>query len=1637
MAAAGTGGVSPLNVQVRITTTGVNAAARGMSAVTRAGGSMSKSLAASSISTRTLGDAMRMTATLMKYTVVGAFMNAGKQAIQMQRQFELSFSRIKGLVVVSGQSLDTMREKVLSLAGETTRAPLELADALYYITSAGIKEASTALEVLEASAKAAAAGMGTTNVVADAVTSTLNAYGQENYSAAKATDILVATVREGKAEADTFAPALGKVLPVAAAYGASFEDVSAAIAALSRGGLSAGTAAIYVRQTLSQLLKPSKQAQEVLAGVGTNADEIRKNIQEKGLFTALIELRDQLGGIENAADFTKVFGNVRALTAVLSLVGPAAEENAQIFERMQSATGDLDYAFSAYANTTDAQFNKAMAEQQTMLIKLGEGLKPVITSLLKLGTAITKTFGAFLGTGFGRGFARVAAGAVIAVAALATVMKTMSALIRLGSNLNITLFGTQFRYNATTGAITKYTTATMTASTATGTVTKSIGAWTAANGFLAGSIRMVALSMNFLTKSMAYIIPVLTIGLLLFEGFKFIAGMFNSGKEGADSLAGSVGKLNTLLDEAVKYGRSNLVFDVTINTDNADAMAAVKRMREEIEEQSPDLIPDFKSMVTKQGAQAGALYIQSMLDTAFAGNTKEFKDTFVALMLSVRPDVAKAFRELGASVDYNEAFGDPLTNAETFQALASAVASGADVISSESIKAGDGLETFIKKVTDTEMEEHAYRSQEALGAYGQAFTDTIQNTGQLNPLVANIRKWQAYFESAGTSSNTQAEVISQIVGPALKGLTGDFELVGESAGNFRDVFLKTANETAAIKFIENTFGVEGQRALEILEALRDRMRAIPSGAKGAAASAKVLVDALGEMSVKSEEVVRSVYSLDTAVTALGDRFSEGLHPEIQGLVDDFDAAQAALKNFQRGQEALMGVTRGMTEAQIDFRDSMRNFREDASKAGGDLFSGSVNADKAQEGLLDAMDSVLEVVNQFALAGDEAGATRALGEGIARIVGDGMAAGLSEVDITKFLEMHQFGTSSDGIMPDIIKTLFGAKDAQGKEMQQVGNDLMAGFAMGIENGRPYVSQAIDAVGDDVIARLKRRLGIKSPSTVMAKEVGTPSAEGVAVGFQAEMAGRSGRVIEKSMQNAIMNAYKKGGYRGAGAFFKKFLEQKDNVETPATDYVKAVMGRMKDIIGSLSGYIKSQLNFRKAQADLAKLINMQRALDDRRKRAAREQQYAETRFGVGGGAQVTGYEQAQLDELQLEFERVSRDYAMGRASYVQLVDAEIALFEARAAASEVNDTVIDSQNRFIDASVDVENKQLNLADATVNVLSAYQGVQEAAAELYANHKELETVYNNLATATGIASGKLKVGTTDLTTLGTQVGTYGGYVSTVGGYVSTLGNNIEVTGQAFNTTLNGPDGVFANIVKTGGNLKTLTAGIGAEFTNLAAGLLNKDSQMWKDLNSLGPAIFKAIQFSANESFAKSPLVLRIPVTAIVDGGGGGINPDSSQSGLGTKPMTYSQWLSTNKKSVENATLASFGGQYAGGGQEFRNQLVASGAFDTRYKSILNSEWNKYLAGFRAVGGPVSGEMPYVVGERGPEMFIPKVSGTIVTNSALERYTRNTQRQTATSQTSSAQPIIVTVNNPVPAAAEDSITRRMKVLANSGLFG
>jgi phage-related minor tail protein len=66
--------------------------------------------------------------------------------------------------------------------------------------------------------------------------------------------------------------------------------------------------------------------------------------------------------------------------------------------------------------------------------------------------------------------------------------------------------------------------------------------------------------------------------------------------------------------------------------------------------------------------------------------------------------------------------------------------------------------------------------------------------------------------------------------------------------------------------------------------------------------------------------------------------------------------------------------------------------------------------------------------------------------------------------------------------------------------------------------------------------------------------------------------------------------------------------------------------------------------------------------------------------------------------------------------------------------------------------------------------------------------------------------------------------------------------------------------------------------------------------------------------------------------------------------------------------------GGGSGGGGQSTTNSLIAAGS------QILSSLLG---APGRATGGPVSPGRAYVVGERGPELFVPTSSGSIATGS------------------------------------------------------
>jgi hypothetical protein len=83
----------------------------------------------------------------------------GVAATKMAMDFDESMTKIVSLVGLSRDQVQEMRGDVLRLAGETAKAPQELAEALFVVTSAGLRGAD-AISALEMSAKAGAAGLG-------------------------------------------------------------------------------------------------------------------------------------------------------------------------------------------------------------------------------------------------------------------------------------------------------------------------------------------------------------------------------------------------------------------------------------------------------------------------------------------------------------------------------------------------------------------------------------------------------------------------------------------------------------------------------------------------------------------------------------------------------------------------------------------------------------------------------------------------------------------------------------------------------------------------------------------------------------------------------------------------------------------------------------------------------------------------------------------------------------------------------------------------------------------------------------------------------------------------------------------------------------------------------------------------------------------------------------------------------------------------------------------------------------------------------------------------------------------------------------------------------------------------------------
>lgn len=369
-----------------------------------------------------MGKGMERAGASMTRSLTLPLVAAGAAALKFAVDFDTSMSRIQGLVGLSADEVGAMREQVLQLAGETTRAPQELSEALFLITSAGLR-GSTAMDALEASAKAAAAGLGDTASVADAITSAMNAYGHDVLSAAQATDVLVATVREGKVAAEDLAPQIGRVADIASTLGITFAEVGGLMAFFTSTTGSAELAGTRLDAIMRKVVRPTQQFEEALASVGITTEQFQQMVREQGLTGALQALEVAFDGDTQAV--AALFEEGQAVAGVLGILNDKTGSLQGILDSTANSTGALDNAFGAFAESAGFETSQAFAEIQVALIAVGDALAPIAAAVL-----------GFVGD-FAGGFASLPGPVLAVITALASLLAAAGPVLWVAGKLQI------------------------------------------------------------------------------------------------------------------------------------------------------------------------------------------------------------------------------------------------------------------------------------------------------------------------------------------------------------------------------------------------------------------------------------------------------------------------------------------------------------------------------------------------------------------------------------------------------------------------------------------------------------------------------------------------------------------------------------------------------------------------------------------------------------------------------------------------------------------------------------------------------------------------------------------------------------------------------------------------------------------------------------------------------------------------------------------------------------------------------------------------------------------------------------------------------------------------------------------------
>lgn len=315
--------------------------------------------------------------------------------------------------------LDNVTEKdIKNLGNEIKKTALaygqsldKMAKARYDIISAGFNDAARSAIVLEQSAKLAVGGISDVSETASVLTKVLNSYGLAVDKAGYVSDILFKTVKLGQTTIRDLTSSFGVVASIAPQLGISLRELAANLAVVTKTSPNTEIAVTSLQVAMIEFLKPSEDLQKRLQDIGYDSGIAA--IKTLGFTGALRAVTKDVP----TEELGKMFTNIRAIRAVMPLIGSSADDVSKALDEMGNVTGATDEAFGKMAKGIKFRLDQIKVQAEIAMTNIGERVILLVGDFLDLEPAIQNTAVAVGGLALAFKFLGGPITAVIAIAA--------------------------------------------------------------------------------------------------------------------------------------------------------------------------------------------------------------------------------------------------------------------------------------------------------------------------------------------------------------------------------------------------------------------------------------------------------------------------------------------------------------------------------------------------------------------------------------------------------------------------------------------------------------------------------------------------------------------------------------------------------------------------------------------------------------------------------------------------------------------------------------------------------------------------------------------------------------------------------------------------------------------------------------------------------------------------------------------------------------------------------------------------------------------------------------------------------------------------------------------------------------------